>query len=200
MGEIASTDVSFVSFVSFVPLNREHGQQPDYDSSSHLWGCPDVPRRPRVSLHLLFSRTGRLVRWNHTIHLFTYHAYYPTWSYFCLCCQSCFLTMKCCCLCISQLLVWVPGASTWRWSMRCRWDTVLNKNCTMSAKCETVIVAVGNICNGFTRSNIFCLRQCEVMWKQCNPRVTLMCVCLICSYWTSCQWFIVHASSSTVCK
>lgn len=55
--------VTRLSFIYAVFADREHCQQPDHDSPSHLRGHPDIPWRPRVPLHLLFSRTGRLVHW-----------------------------------------------------------------------------------------------------------------------------------------
>lgn len=51
----------------FVFLHREHCQQPDYDSSSHLWGHTDVSWWTWVSLRLLLPRTGRFGQyWSNT--------------------------------------------------------------------------------------------------------------------------------------
>lgn len=126
-----------LSLIHAVFADREHCQQPDHDSPSHLRGHPDIPWRPRVPLHLLFPRTGRLVRWlciNAVIVART-----CLWQLLRAVAQYLqqmpnVLTLNVCVLCVlfplPKLLVLVPGASTWRCCMRCRWAANLN----MSAK------------------------------------------------------------------
>lgn len=114
------------------------------------------------------------------------------------------------CMCpmfLLQPLVSVPGASTWRCCMRCRWVVreilkIILKKCQCSHARRWLFFGYANFLLIRRESDIVALgcmlNECGTVLQQCiNYLLSPYCIC---SYWTSCRWFTVHASSSTVCK
>lgn len=181
-----------LSFIYAVFADREHCQQPDHDSPSHLRGHPDIPWRPRVPLHLLFPRTGRLVHW--------------------LCINAVIVARTC----LWQLLRAV--AQYLQQTPQAECPNFLCLVCTLS---PTQAVGVGSWCFHMTllyemqvgcksehvsksghklNSWAFAAWPSACLYSDVVMRVSFLFCLVICSYWMSYLWFTVPAFLSTVCK
>ena len=195
--------------IIFSFFNREHCQQPDYDSSSDLWRLPDVSWRPGVSLHLLIPRTGGLVcllsvspgsnacimQLFATASLVRQHL--P---------PLLFVTLRICENIMTSKVSFgvcrpAVGVGSWCFHMTLLYEMQVGYIAALKHKYVSKTVLAFN-------SSLDTVRQIYIMYnaKSCWDTATLpwwnecaLSSCF-CSYWMSCQWSTAHVSLSTVCK